>query len=131
MPYESDVRHCVRLRVLESQCHNQTQGRGCRQLVHIDSDDVLSENIILGRVDDIGSSCVLAIRLAELRQRQGVRQTQLKAFSQTGVSKLEKRKDMKLSTLIEYLADIGMGLEILVYPKNGKKTQKKLTLLRV
>ena len=74
---------------------------------------------------------ILAIRLAALRQRQGVRQSQLKAFSQTGVSKLEKRKDMKLSTLIEYLADIGMGLEILVYPKNGKKTQKKLTLLRV
>lgn len=74
---------------------------------------------------------ILAIRLAELRQRQGVRQSQLKAFSQTGVSKLEKRKDMKLSTLIEYLADIGMGLEILVYPKNGKKARKKLTLLRV
>ena len=74
---------------------------------------------------------ILAIRLAELRQRQGVRQSQLKAFSQTGVSKLEKRKDMKLSTLIEYLADIGMGLEILVYSKNGKKAGKKLTLLRV
>ena len=72
---------------------------------------------------------ILAIRLAELRQRRGVRQTDLPSFSQTAASKLERRKDMKLSTLIEYLDDLGMGLEIRVYPKKTKAEAE--TLLRV
>lgn len=55
----------------------------------------------------------------------------MKAFTQTAVSKLEKRRDMKLSTLIEYLQGIGMGLEIRVYPKGSKRAGKKRTLLRV
>jgi len=74
---------------------------------------------------------ILTIRLSELRQRQGIKQSELKAFTQTAVSKLEKRKDLKLSTLIEYLEDIGMGLEIRVYPKAGKSSGKSETLLRV
>lgn len=74
---------------------------------------------------------ILAIRLSELRERQGVKQSDIKAFTQTAVSKLEKRKDMKLSTLIEYLEGIGMGLEIRVYRKGGRRSGKKETLLRV
>ncbi len=74
---------------------------------------------------------ILAIRLAALRERRNVKQTDLKSFSQTGVSKLEKRKDMKLSTLIDYLEGIGMGMEIRVYPKNGNRAGKSETLLKV
>jgi hypothetical protein len=74
---------------------------------------------------------ILAIRLAELRERRGVKQTDMSSFSQTAVSKLERRKDMKLSTLIEYLDGIGMGLEIRVYPKKAKGTAKAETLLKV
>ena len=74
---------------------------------------------------------ILAIRLAELRERRGIKQTEVKSFSQTAVSKLERRKDMKLSTLIDYLEGIGMGLEIRVYPKDGKEPCKPETLLRV
>lgn len=74
---------------------------------------------------------ILAMKLAELRERRGVKQTDISTFSQTAVSKLEKRKDMKLSTLIEYLDGIGMGLEIRVYPKNSKGTGKAETLLKV
>ena len=74
---------------------------------------------------------ILAIRLAELRERRGIKQTDLTAFTQTAVSKLERRKDMKLSTLIEYLEGIGMGLELRVYPKDGDGTHKAETLLRV
>jgi len=55
----------------------------------------------------------------------------MKAFSQAGVSKLEKRKDMKISTLIEYLEGIGMGMEIRVYPKNGNSQEEAETILKV
>lgn len=74
---------------------------------------------------------ILAIRLAALRERRNVKQTDLKSFSQAGVSKLEKRKDMKLSTLIDYLEGIGMGMEIRVYPKNGNVAGESETLLKV
>ena len=74
---------------------------------------------------------ILSMRLAELRERRGIKQTDLAAFSQTAISKLERRKDMKLSTLIEYLEGIGMGLEIRVYPKDGKDSHKTETLLKV
>jgi hypothetical protein len=74
---------------------------------------------------------ILSLRLAELRERQGFKQKDISAFSQTAVSKLERRKDMKLSTLIEYLEGIGMGLEIRVYPKDGADTQATEMLLRV
>jgi len=74
---------------------------------------------------------ILAIQLAKLRERQGVKQSDIKAFTQTAVSKLERRKDMKLSTLIEYLQGIGMGVEIRVYRKGSKRTGKKETLLRM
>ncbi len=74
---------------------------------------------------------ILSIRLAELRERRGIKQTDIAAFSQTSISKLERRKDMKISTLIEYLEGIGMGLELRVYPKDGKDSCKTETLLRV
>ncbi len=74
---------------------------------------------------------IFALQLAKLRERQGVKQSDIQAFTQTAVSKLERRKDMKLSTLIEYLDGIGMGLEISVYRKGSKRAGKKETLLRV
>lgn len=73
---------------------------------------------------------ILSMRLAELRERRGIKQTDISAFSQTAISKLERRKDMKLSTLIEYLEGIGMGLEIRVFPKGSKDSLKTETLLK-
>jgi hypothetical protein len=73
---------------------------------------------------------ILALQLAKLRERQGVKQSDMKAFSQTAISKLERRKDMKLSTLIEYVQGIGMGLEIRVYRKGARRSGKAQTLLR-
>ncbi len=46
---------------------------------------------------------ILQISLSELKKKMGVRQEDIKGFSQSSVSKLEYRKDIKLSTLIEYL----------------------------
>jgi hypothetical protein len=74
---------------------------------------------------------ILAMKLAKLRERRGVKQTDISTFSQSAISKLERWKDMKLSTLIEYLDGIGMGLEIRVYPKDSKGTSKTETLLKV
>jgi len=74
---------------------------------------------------------ILSMRLAELRQRRGVKQSDIPVFSQTAISKLERRKDMKLSTLIDYVEGIGMGLEIRVYFKGAKRTGKAETLLKV
>ncbi len=74
---------------------------------------------------------IFNIRLSELRKMMKVRQEDITAFTQSGISKLEKRKDMKISTLLEYLDSIGMGIEIKTFPKkNGKKQNKEIILLR-
>ena len=48
----------------------------------------------------------------------GIRQEEIKTFARSGISKLESWKDMKVSTLIEYLNSVGMGVEIKAYPKS-------------
>lgn len=74
---------------------------------------------------------IFSIKLSELRKTMKVRQEDITAFSQSGISKLEKRKDMKISTLIEYLDSIGMGMEIRTFPKkNGRKTGEDILLLK-
>lgn len=73
---------------------------------------------------------ILQIRLSELRERQSIRQEDIKSFSQSGVSKLEARKDMKISTLIEYLDNIGLGIEIKAYTKDKKKKKEEIIILK-
>ncbi len=75
---------------------------------------------------------IFQIRLSELRNKMGIRQEDVKGFTQSSISKLESRKDIKISTLIEYLDNIGMGVEIKAYPKNKrKKTTGEVVLLKV
>ena len=74
---------------------------------------------------------ILAIRLAQLREKLGVKQTEFDNFSQTSISRLERRKDIRISTLIEYLSNLGMGLEIKTFPKTKKRKVKEEILLRV
>ncbi len=74
---------------------------------------------------------ILQILLSEIREKRGIRQEDLKTFSQSGASKLESRKDMKISTLIEYLDNLGLGIEIKAYPKNSKnKSEKEILILK-
>jgi hypothetical protein len=74
---------------------------------------------------------IFQIRLAEIRKKMGVRQEDIKSFTQSGISKLESRKDMKVSTLLEYLKNIGLGIEIKVYQKSiKKKGGEGVTLLK-
>ena len=74
---------------------------------------------------------ILAIRLGQLREKLGVKQTEFDNFSQTSISRLEKRKDLRISTLIDYLNNLGMGLEIRTFPKTKRKKIKEEILLRV
>lgn len=62
----------------------------------------------------------------------GIRQEDIKSFSQSGISKLEARKDLKISTLIEYLDNLGLGVEIKAYQKKqGRKKNQEFVLLKV
>ncbi|GHV43486.1 hypothetical protein AGMMS50268_34980 [Spirochaetia bacterium] len=74
---------------------------------------------------------ILTIRLSQLREKLGKRQEDFLTFSQTSISRLENRKDIRISTLIEYLNDMGMGLEIKTYPKNDHCEINEEVLLKV
>ena len=67
---------------------------------------------------------------AKIRELQELTQSEIANFSQSSVSRLEKRKDIKLSTLIDYVDSIGMGLEIKIYPKLTNSKVKEEVLLR-
>ena len=74
---------------------------------------------------------IMTIRLAKLREEQNVKQSEMANFTQSSVSKIEKRKDIKISTLIDYLDSLGMGLEIITYPKLAVSKKKGKVLLKV
>ena len=74
---------------------------------------------------------IFAIKLGMLREKRGLKQNEIKNFSQTSVSKIERRNDIKLSTLIDYLHSLDMGLEIRTYPKNKKIKMDEEVLLRI
>jgi hypothetical protein len=67
---------------------------------------------------------ILAIKLGQLREKIGLKQND--NFSQTSVSRLEKRRDIKVSTLAEYLNSLGMRLEIKTYPKDKTEILLKI-----
>jgi len=83
---------------------------------------------VLARAKKMAQKESLNIRLAILREKYGVKQSEIENFTQTAVSKLENRKDIRISTLIDYLDSLGMGLEITAYPRDSAK---KEVLLRV
>ncbi len=74
---------------------------------------------------------LMTIRLAQLREEQNIKQSEMANFTQSSVSKIEKRKDMKISTLIDYLDSLGMGLEIITYPKTATSNEQEKVLLKI
>jgi hypothetical protein len=75
---------------------------------------------------------IFQIHLSELRKEMGIRQEDIKSFSQSSISKLEARKDIKISTLIEYLENLGLGIEIKAYQKNkARKKNQEYVLLKI
>ena len=83
---------------------------------------------VLAKARKMAEQESLNIRLGMLRDKYGVKQSEIVNFTQSAVSKLENRKDLRISTLIDYLDSLGMGLEIIACPKNSAK---KELLLRV
>ncbi len=74
---------------------------------------------------------IMTIRLAQLREEQNIKQSEMANFSQSSVSKIEKRKDIKISTLIDYLDNLGMGLEIITYSKRAVLDKQERVLLKI
>jgi hypothetical protein len=74
---------------------------------------------------------ILAIKLGQLREKRGLKQNEIDNFSQTSVSRLERRRDIKISTLVEYLNSLGMGLEIKTYPKDKNVKSEEEVLLKI
>jgi hypothetical protein len=90
--------------------------------------DARMDPAVLAKARKMAERESLNIRLGMLREKYGVKQSEITNFTQTAVSKLENRKDIRISTLIDYLDSLGMGLEITAYPKNSAK---KELLLRI
>ncbi len=72
---------------------------------------------------------ILSIKMAKLREEQDINQSEMKNFRQSSVSKIESRKDMKISTLLDYFDSLGMGVEISVFPRGSDDSKR--VLLRV
>jgi len=68
----------------------------------------------------------LNIKLKALRGKYGIKQEDVSQFTQTAVSKLERRKDIKISTLIDYLDSLGFGLEITAMQKGTNAAREVL-----
>ena len=64
---------------------------------------------------------LLMLNLAELREQYHVKQGDIKGFSQPAISRIEGRTDIKLSTLIKYLTQMDLDMEIKVRPRRPKK----------
>lgn len=74
---------------------------------------------------------IMTIRLAQLREEMNKKQSEMANFTQSSVSKIEKRKDIKISTLIDYLDSLGMGLQITTYPKVDFAGSNEKVLLKL
>jgi molecular chaperone GrpE (heat shock protein) len=85
--------------------------------------DAKMDPAVLAKAKKMAEEESLNVRLAILREKYGTKQSEIKNFTQTAVSKLEKRKDIRISTLISYLDSLGMGLEITARPRNSSKKE--------
>ncbi|OFZ79482.1 MAG: hypothetical protein A2583_03545 [Bdellovibrionales bacterium RIFOXYD1_FULL_53_11] len=69
------------------------------------------------------------IRLSEIREQLGIKQTDVKGFTQSNVSRLESRKDLKLSTLIKYLKKLGLHHITITASSRVGNSEKDLLIL--
>ena len=86
-----------------------------------ESSDKYMKPEVIEQADKKAKDIISFLRLAEARKAMGLRQIDVKGFSQADVSKIENRGDIKLSTLIEYMQSIGMGLKISGFNEENKE----------
>jgi predicted XRE-type DNA-binding protein len=91
-------------------------------------ESVMSDDEI-ARSNEIYKQELLMLNLAELREQYNIKQADLKGFSQPAISRIERRKDIKLSTLIKYLKQMDLDIEIKVRPRNPKNDSPDEVLL--
>lgn len=72
---------------------------------------------------------VKRIRLSDLREKLNLKQTEIKGFDQTQISKIENRADLKLSTLVRYVVE-GLGAEIEIKARLKEGDEEEITLFR-
>ena len=84
------------------------------------------------RADREANKIRLNLGLAELRKRAGHSQSEIPGYRQSSVSKIEARKDMRISTLVSYCLSLGLGVEInaVQVNQNGKSIKKNLLRIR-
>ena len=87
------------------------------------------ESVVRSRM--IAEQEILTIRLSKLREKLTDMPTELDEAIQKKLFMIEKKKDIRISTLIEYLDSLGLGLEIKTYSKNNYDGVKEETLLRI
>jgi hypothetical protein len=86
-------------------------------------DDLMVKHLTPEQIDSVKKRVqenILRIRLADLRRQMNVKQSDVEGFTQPAVASLERRRDMKISTLAHYLNSIGMSMEIHVQPRERK-----------
>ena len=83
-------------------------------------ESVMSKESLV-RSNEIYERELLILKLAELREQYKVKQTDIKGFSQPAISRIEGRTDIKLSTLVKYLTQMDLEMEIKVRPKTPKQ----------
>lgn len=81
------------------------------------------------RSDDLFERELFLIKLSELREMYHIKQTDLTEFTQPAISKIESRNDIKLSTLIRYITNMDLELEIKVKPKHKKSNAPNEVML--
>ena len=83
------------------------------------------------RAEREANKIMLNLGLAELRKHAGHAQSEIPGYRQSSVSKIEARKDMKISTLVSYCHSLGLGVEINAVQVNQKGKSIKKNLLRI
>ena len=73
------------------------------------------------RSDELYERELLMLNLAELREQYKVKQADIKGFSQPAISRIEGRTDIKLSTLVKYLTQMDLDMEIKVHPRKPRQ----------
>jgi hypothetical protein len=73
---------------------------------------------------------ILKIKLSEIRKQFGIKQTEISGFSQPAISRLEARKDMKVSTLMDYIHSLGLEIQIKVKDKKKSKGREIILIER-
>ena len=76
-----------------------------------------------GRAVKKGQEKSYELRLKMARELVGLNQTDLKGMTQPEVSKIEKRKDLKISTLEKYAKSMGMRVKISLVPEDDEDQQ--------